>query len=120
MKNLVQITERSNNLFEFTEKLKMNYFQKCIISLFRSGESKKENLNKVIYYCNKAKENRVKNNKIALKYKKRHCSSLVNLISLYVKNNNLPIVYKDIIFYIIQNNYEEAIKLINKRIIQYG
>ena len=97
----------------------MNSFQKCIIKYLSQNkeESKKEDLNQVIYYCNLAKENRIQNNIIIYKYKRRHCSSLINTISLYVKNNNLPTIYEDIIFYIIQNNYEEAIKLINKRVI---
>ena len=66
-------------MLEFIEKIKMDSFQECIIQCFQNKESKEEkieDLNQAIYYCNIAKENIAKenriiqNNKIIYGYKK--------------------------------------------------
>ena len=42
----------------------------------------------------------------------------MHTISLYIEKIKLPIIYKDIIFYITQYNYENAIKLIEQELIK--
>ena len=95
--------------------LRMDYFQGCIVKyISRDKNNKIEDLQKAIHYCELAKEVGVSNKYIDSK----HSQSLKYEIGKYVKMNNLPEICSSIIFYVLQNQYNIAIDLINRLINQ--